>query len=176
MDRIGFARRKGLPARRAGALLALLVAAGPVATATPAAAAPRRTQAPAPIVREAEAFMAAYAADLRAGDRAAIADRYDRRGAWRLGNGEKSFDSWEGIRTFYASAAWERPSSFAWRDLSFEPMGRDSVLVAGLFEWGAGEGRPPVTVSYTGVLVRQGGKLRIRLEDESAKRPAAGRD
>lgn len=169
-----FVRRGGSPIRRAVALLALLAAAGAVATAPPAAASPSQARSPAPIVREAEAFMAAYAADLRSGDRAAIAERYDRRGAWRLGHGEKSFDSWEGIRTFYASSSWQRPSSFAWRDLSFEPMGRDAVLVAGLFDWGVGEGKPPVTVSYTGLLVRQGGKLRIRLEDESAKRPAAG--
>ncbi len=162
---------------RTGTLLALLAVGGAAAAeAAAAAGASREARSRAPIVREAEAFMEGYAADLRAGDRAAIADRYDRRGAWRLGNGEKSFDSWEGIRTFYGSASWEPPSSFAWRDLSFEPMGRDAVLVAGLFDWGSVDGKPPVTVSYTGVLVRQGGKLRIRLEDESAKRPTAGGD
>lgn len=174
MKRVGFLAGGGLPRPPAGSLLALLAAAATASGPEPAPAAPRRAEVRTPIVREAEAFMVAYAADLRAGNRAAIADRYDRRGDWRLGHGEKRFYSWEGIRTFYASSSWQRPSSFEWRDLSFEPLGREAVLVAGLFDWGVGEGKPPLTVSYTGVLVRQGGKLRIRLEDESAKRPAAG--
>src|SRR5205085_12180898 len=65
---------------RAGRAWVLAALAG----AAPAPAAPGR-------VREAEAFMAAYAQDLRSGDRAAIAGRCDRRGAWRVGNGEKGF-------------------------------------------------------------------------------------
>ena len=52
--------------------------------------------------------------------------------------------------------------------------GADSVVVVGLFDWGTAAGRPPVTVSYTGLLVREDGVLRIRLEDESAGRAAAG--
>jgi hypothetical protein len=118
-------------------------------------------------VAEAQAFMEGYARDLLAGDRAAIAARYDRRGAWRVGNGEKSFETWTAIRDFYAGPNWSPPASFAWRELEYQPIGRDAVVVVGLFDWGAVAGRPPVTVSYTGLLVRQGGALRIRLEDES---------
>jgi len=132
---------------------------------------PRQAEAPQPaIVAEAERFMADYARELASGDRAAIADRYDRRGAWRVGNGEKALQSWEEIRAFYAGAGWSPPSSFAWRDLSFEPLGPDAVVVVGLFDWGLGAGRAPLTVSYTGLLVRRHGALRIRLEDESAAR------
>jgi hypothetical protein len=127
-------------------------------------------QAQAGIVAEAERIMADYARDLAAGDRAAVAARYDRRGAWRVGNGEKRLQSFEEVRAFYAGSQWERPASFAWRDLSYEPLGSDAVIVVGLFDWGLGEGRPPLTVSYTGLLIRQDGMLRIRLEDESAAR------
>jgi len=120
---------------------------------------------------EAEAFMARYADELRAGNRAAIAARYDRRGAWRLGHGEKSFEQWPAIRDFYAGPQWQPPASFEWRELSFEPAGPDAVVVAGLFRWGAAGGAEPRTYSYTALLVRQDGELRIRLEDESG-RPA----
>lgn len=119
---------------------------------------------------EAQAFMAAYADDLRAGNRAAIAARYHRGGAWRVGNGEKSFEEWTAIRDFYAGPNWSPPASFAWRALDYEALGRDAVVVTGLFDWGAAAGRPPATYSYTGLLVRQDGALRIRLEDESAGR------
>ena len=115
---------------------------------------------------EAEAFMAAYARDLLAGNRAAIAARYDRRGAWRVGGGQKSFDRWPDIRDFYAGPDWSPPASFAWDDLSYEVIGPDAVVVAGLFRWGIGGGRT-IILSYTALLVRQGRELRIRLEDES---------
>ena len=57
-----------------------------------AAATPLRAQpAEPPVVAEARAFMADYARALMAGDRAGIAARYDRNGAYALGNGRKSF-------------------------------------------------------------------------------------
>lgn len=155
---------------------AALAGAGAAAPAAAAEAPPAQAQgggrAPAGLVREAEAFMAAYARDLGRGDRAAVAERYDRRGAWRVGNGEKVFQSWDSIRDFYAGSHWSPPATFAWRNLSYEPLGRDAVVVVGLFDWGVGGGKPPVTVSYTGLLVRRDGALKIRLEDESAA-PAA---
>jgi hypothetical protein len=160
-------------------LALLLVAATVPAQAGPPeeqAAAVRATNAAAESIEavanqiEAEMFMARYANELRAGDRAAIAARYDRRGAWRLGHGEKSFEQWPAIRDFYAGPQWQPPASFEWRDLTFEPAGPDAVVVAGLFRWGSG-GAEPRTYSYTALLIRQDGELRIRLEDESG-RPA----
>lgn len=121
----------------------------------------------APVVIEAKTFMAGYADDLLTGDRAAIANRYDRRGAWRVGGGEKTFDEWNAIRRYYAEG-WNKPATFEWRDLSYEPIGADAVAIVGLFDWGLGEGRAPITLSYTALLTRQEGELRIRLEDESA--------
>jgi len=50
------------------------------------------------IENEARDFMAAYADDLRAGRRLAIAGRYDKHGAYRVGEGEKTFETPEVIR------------------------------------------------------------------------------
>jgi len=162
--------RKGLLAILA---LALPVAAGAQPAhpdrARPGAAARRGVSA---VRAEAEAFMAGYARDLRAGDRAAIAARYDRRGSWRVGGGTKRFEPWALTRDHYAGP-WTPPASFAWSDLSYEVLGPDAVLVTGLFRWGLA-GRDPLIFSYTGLLVRQGRELRIRLEDESGPAPGTG--
>lgn len=121
----------------------------------------------ATVVDEARSFMDAYARDLLAGDRTAIAARYDRSGAYLLGNGRKEFTAYDSVVAIYRSAAWSPPASFEWRDLSFEPVGPDAVVVAGQFVWVSGKGAPPMTLSYASLLRRQEGVLRIRLEDES---------
>lgn len=118
-----------------------------------------------PIDIDAREFMAGYADDLRHGRRQSIVDRYDRRGAYRVGEGEKSLESWDLIRAAYMTQ-WTPPARFAWRELSYEPVGNDAVIVVGLFDWGLADGRK-LTFSYTGLLVRIDGELRIRLEDES---------
>jgi hypothetical protein len=123
------------------------------------------SQADVSIADEARDFMAAYADDLRNARRQSIVDRYDRGGAYRVGEGEKTLECWELIRAAYFSQ-WTPPARFAWRDLSYEPVGDAAVLVVGLFDWGLADGRT-VSFSYTGLLVRQDGELRIRLEDES---------
>jgi len=119
---------------------------------------------------EAERFMHAYGRELIAGDRAAIARRYPRGRAWRVGHCAKSLQSGAGIEAFYGGEQWARRASFAWRGLSYEVLGPDAVVVVGLFEWGRPGGGEPLTLSYTGLLVRQDGELRIRLEDESRAR------
>jgi hypothetical protein len=120
-------------------------------------------------IDEAAVFMEEYAADLRAGNRAAIADRYDRSGAWRQGNGDNVLEPWDRIRDIYAGARWERPASFEWRDLHYEPAGPDAVVVVGTFLWGRAAGQPPYLFSYTALLVHRDGRLRIRLEHESMR-------
>jgi len=126
------------------------------------------------LVADAQAFMASYAEDLLAGRRDAIAARYDRRGAYRVGLGEKELQSFDSIGAMYRGRMWGPPVSFAWHDLSYEVVGPDAVVVTGLFDWGAAADRK-IRVSYTGLLVRQDGRLVIRLEDESyapPRRPA----
>jgi len=140
------------------------------AVTTPAAAQPAEPREP-PIIAEARAFMAAYADALRAGDRTGIAARYDRRGAYFLGNGRKRFETQAQIQAIYASNDWQPPHRFEWRDLSFEPVGADAVVIAGQFAWTLAAGEAPMIFSYTGLLHRQDGALRIRLEDESFAPP-----
>jgi hypothetical protein len=147
--------------RLIAALLAL------IAFATPLAAQPPEP----PVVTEARAFMAAYAQALQQGDRAGVAARYDRSGAFHLGNGGKSFDSYAAIQALYAGSGWQPPYRFEWRDLSYEPAGADAVVVAGQFLWTPREGVAPLTYSYTALLHRQDGVLRIRIEDESSAPP-----
>jgi hypothetical protein len=137
-----------------------------VATVPPLAAQP----AEPPVVTEARAFMASYAEVLLAGDRAGISVRYDREGAWLLGNGAKRFETYAQIQAVYAGSQWQPPYRFAWRDLSFEPAGADAVVVAGQFLWTVRDGSEPMVFSYTALLHRQDGVLRIRLEDESTDR------
>jgi hypothetical protein len=109
--------------------------------------------------------MESYGRDLLEGNREGVANRYDRRGAYLLGSGSKEIKSYDSIATSYRTR-WNKPASFEWQDLSFEPLGPDAVAVAGRFRWGRGTG-DPLPFSYTAVLVRQDGVLRIRVEDES---------
>ena len=114
---------------------------------------------------EAREFMAGYASDLRAGNRASIAERYDRRGAYMAGGGEQRVAPLDSIRATYQSPTWTAPAEFEWRDLSYEVVGSDAVLVSGRFEWKSRAGQT-LPASYTALLVRRDGRLRIRAEHE----------
>lgn len=114
---------------------------------------------------EVKEFFDAYAEDLRSGRRAAIAERYDGRGYYRLGNGNKSLVSFEDSKKRYLER-WTPPKSFAWRDLSIEILSPDAATVVGLFDWQAATGEK-ATGSYSALLLKQSGKWRIRVEDES---------
>lgn len=123
----------------------------------------------AALERELREFYDSYAEDLRAHRREAIADRYDRRGVFLLGNGSKRFESFEAKKTSYLTR-WNGPKSFAWKDLSVEILSPDAAVVMGLFEWQTDKGQS-FSYSYTGVLIKQSGKWRIRVEDESMQPP-----
>ena len=142
------------------ALLVWLVCGACIACSEPDPFDPTRVE------QEAQAFMAGYAQDLLNHDRAAIADRYDRRGAYLMGNGQKSLQSFDALVARYRDA-WEGPAAFEWHDLSFEAISNDAVAVAGRFSWTMADTLPALSMSYTGVLLRQDGVLRIRFEDES---------
>lgn len=147
-----------LSIRRAAALVVLVLSA--------ACAANVRVDRGRDPEAEARAFMESYARDLRAGARQAIAARYDRRGSYRVGNGTKVLEPLDSIRAFYTSSAWQPPATFEWRDLSYEVLSDDAVMVVGRFEWTDAQGKM-LPISYTGLLLRQDGQWRIRLEDES---------
>ncbi|NKI36376.1 hypothetical protein HFP89_14490 [Wenzhouxiangella sp. XN79A] len=114
--------------------------------------------------REARRFMREYAEDLRNHDRAAIAARYDRDGATVIFNGERNASSFDEIETRYREQ-WIGPVGFDWQNLGFEAPGTDAVIVTGEFDWGTPDGIE--RYSYSGILQRQEGELRIRLDVES---------
>lgn len=118
------------------------------------------------LVEEARRFMDEYAADLLRGDRAAIAERYDRNGVYEVRPAAKRFTSHADLVTRYEKK-WGKPAIFEWRDLSYEQLAPDTVLVTGLFAWAGSTSATPEVQSYVAILQRQDGNLRIRLEAEA---------
>lgn len=110
--------------------------------------------------------MEAYARDLLDHDVASIAARYDTTGVYFLGGGQKRFEPHDSVRIRYAER-WQGPTTFAWHDLTYEVLSEDAVMVLGLFSWGRGDSLEALDISYSGLLKRQAGELRIRMEDES---------
>jgi hypothetical protein len=162
------ARVSVLARRGTRAALLVLLAACATQSAPPEERERRGDVAAGAPLEEARRFMESYARDLAAGDRAALVARYDPRGAYVLGNGRKQLMTAEQIRAIYGGAEWSPPAAFEWRDLSFEPAGPDAVVVAGLFAWTGCAGQAPAVFSYSSLLVRGDGGLRIRMEDESS--------
>jgi hypothetical protein len=121
------------------------------------------------LVAGARVFMEQYGKDLRAADRAAVVGRYDPRGSYSVGHGRNQLLSREETHTRYFTK-WSPPESLSWKDLVFEAVGPEAVIVTGLFEWKAA-GKPAITCSYTGLLTGGPEKLVIRLEDESCALP-----
>ena len=122
------------------------------------------------IVREAQSFMAAYASDLSRRDAAAVAARYHSAGTIFLGNGNKQIMTKQEVTDGYLKG-WRGPARFAWRNLDYEPVGMDAVVVTGLFEWTSAGAAAPEVQSYVGLLRRENGTLKIRIEDESRPIP-----
>lgn len=136
------------------------------APANPSATAGQPAGADAALLNEAKAFMADYGADLQRGDRAAVIARYDRNGVYEVRPASKVFTSHAAIAARYQNE-WDKPGFFEWRDLSYEVLGQDKVLVTGLFAWAATPSSKPDILSYVAILQRQDGALRIRLEAEA---------
>jgi len=125
----------------------------------------KQNDATATAEREIRGFFDAYAEDLRAARREAIADRYDRRGYFRVGNGNKTFVSFEDTKKRYLSG-WTPPKSFVWKELSVEVLSPEAALVVGQSDSQAATGETRIA-SYSGLLIKDSGKWRIRVEDES---------
>lgn len=122
----------------------------------------------AELASAAEAFMRSYAVDLRNGHRGRIAHRYDRTGVHELRPGVAAFTPHEAIVARYADA-WDVPASFEWKDLSYEVLAPDTVLVTGLFLLGEASSGEPGVYSYGAILRRQQGEFRIRFESEAPR-------
>ncbi len=118
--------------------------------------------------KEIRAFFDGYAEDLRQHRTEAIADRYDRRGTYLLGNGGKELVSFEDNKRYYTTK-WKGPKSFVWKDFSFEIISKTAVVAVGKFEWQ--DEKDTATCSYSGLLIKTSGKWRIRVEDESCPPP-----
>lgn len=118
------------------------------------------------------AFYDSYAEDLRQERREAIANRYDRRGVYLMGNGSKRLQTFEQIKDTYLTK-WSGPKSFEWKDLSVDIISKDAAAVVGKFVWTTKDGKA-FNFSYTGVLIKQKGEWRIRIEDESMAPPNPG--
>jgi len=118
------------------------------------------------------AFYDSYAEDLRQERREAIANRYDRRGVYLMGNGSKRLQTFEQIKDSYLTK-WSGPGSFEWKDLSVDIISKDAAAVVGKFMWTAKDGKA-FNFSYTGVLIKHKGEWRIRIEDESMAPPSPG--
>ncbi|HEY5883201.1 MAG TPA: DUF4440 domain-containing protein [Pyrinomonadaceae bacterium] len=123
----------------------------------------------ASVEREVRGFYDSYAEDLRQHRNEAIANRYDPRGVFLLGNGKKALKTFEEVRNHYVTK-WKGPKAFEWKDLTVEVLSPVAAVVLGRFEWQTTSGET-LSFSYTGVLVRQPGGWRIRVEDESTEPP-----
>ena len=153
----------------AAAVVALSVGAPTLVTAQSAATTPASQDAVAaasPLVVEAQALMANYAAVILAGDHAGIAALYEPEGAWIVHAGEARFLAHDAIARRYAEH-WEAPVAFEWRDLTYVPSGEDSITVIGRFLWTVAAGQEAELLSYHGLFVRRDGRLLIRVEDEA---------
>jgi len=115
--------------------------------------------------------MADYAERIRAGDRVGIAALYDPQGAILVRGGQRIVSTYAEVVQRYARQQWQPPARFEWRDLHYEAVGADAVIVLGKFAWHGAEG-PALIGTYNALLRRQGDRLVIRIEDEAADQSA----
>ena len=83
--------------------------------------------------RELRDFYDNYRDDLVKQRREEIADRYDARGYFGLGNGRKELVTFEENKRRYLKE-WTGPKAFEWRDLSYEILSPTAATVVGVGE------------------------------------------
>lgn len=172
---MGWPHRAAFRGRSVVLVLLLLGYAAASGAQTPADApnlAEGRSVAESSLVQEAERFMDGYAADLRRGDVPAITGRYDRKGVYEIRPAAKRITTYADLTERYREK-WSKPGFFEWRDLSYEELAPDKVLVTGLFAWADSAAATPEVQSYVAILQRQDGSLHIRLEAEAWREGAS---
>jgi hypothetical protein len=127
------------------------------------------------LTRQVPGFMARYAQSMRTGDRAALVAAYAPTGVRLLRNGRSAFQSTSDLTARYDSLRWTHPATFEWKDLSWERVGPDAVLVSGGYVTRASVDDPPRVFSYSALLRRRDGILRIAMEHVSSAPDAAAR-
>ena len=124
------------------------------------------------LIAEAQRFMDGYADALRRGDPEEIVAHYDRDGVHEVRPASRRFTAHDALLARYRDR--NTPAFFEWRDLSYEVLAPDKVLVVGLFAWAQSRADEPQLQSYVAVLRRQDGRLRVRLEAEAWQDGASG--
>jgi uncharacterized RmlC-like cupin family protein len=120
--------------------------------------------------REIREVLKSYAEDSLAARREEVANRYDSRGYFALGDGDKRLVLFEDSKKRYLTT-WTSPQSFEWKDVSIEVLSPDAAVVTALLDvQKAGVKR---TFSFTGLFIKQAGKWVIRVKDESESLPQA---
>ena len=118
---------------------------------------------------EARAFMKEYGEDLRHHRREALASRYSRRGVFFPSESSAPVSFEDNAALYRNSSQWKGPDTFEWRSLSYEVLGPDTVVVVGSFFWRQAPKLEATEFSYSNLLMRESGLLRIRVEHEAPK-------
>ncbi len=113
-----------------------------------------------------QAVLDSIARDLTSNNRAALVARYDKRGAFFLGNWGAELVPFDSLSTQIYGSGWKPPVRFAWHNVHVEALGPRSSAVYAQFVWWTVSGDSILT-SYTGVFVNDGRNWRIRSEHES---------
>lgn len=106
-----------------------------------------------------------YAESMLSGDRAALVDAYSPAGVRVVSNGESVMLSPSDVAARYSAPRWSAPAAFAWKDLSWEPVGPDAYFAFGRYDVRARADAPVRTYSYSALLRRRDGKVGITIEN-----------
>lgn len=125
-----------------------------------------RAQEVAPTIPPPERFMAEYARILLAHDREGLIRLYSPRGSLALADdGADDFLSLEQIAELYRNH-WQGPTAFTWENLRYERLHPEVVVVNGGFKWTNAQFPEGASFRYSGILVFEEDKWRIRSEAE----------
>jgi hypothetical protein len=138
------------------AITALLAAVGCGAPATPTTE---------EVEREARALVQAWGEAIRAGDGPGLLAVYSKQGVSLVTKGRVDRLAFGDLESWYLGDAVD-PQDFVWEDLRMEVLSPDAVIVTGTFilKWLENEG---VRGAEMALLVREEGRLRVRIEAES---------